>query len=70
MEYETEINKALRSLKNQRIPVSDAKRGDKGPVFDVMGFMLTEHQIVTLQEEKNLNAQGIREFAEKDKAKK
>ena len=69
MAYETEINRALRSLRNQSIPVSDPKRGDNGFVFDVMGFMLTERQILTLQEENNLNAQGIREFAEKAKPK-
>ena len=65
MQYETEINKALRSLKNQNISVSSAIVGPHGHAFDVMGYMLTAAQIVQLKNENNLNAQGIRAFAKK-----
>jgi len=65
MVYETEINKALRSLKDQNIPVSGAIVGEHGHVFDVMGYMLTAGQILDLYQEKKLDAKGIREFAKK-----
>jgi hypothetical protein len=63
--YETEINKALRTLKNQDIPVSQAIVGPHGFTFDVMGYMLTAAQIVELKDANKLHAQGIREFAKK-----
>ena len=68
MAYETEINKALRSLKSQRISVSNPIVGNEGHVFDVMGFMLTASQIVELHRENKLNERGIREFAAKYEA--
>jgi hypothetical protein len=61
--YESEINKALRSLKNQNVSVSPAVVGPQGHTFAVMGFMLTAAQIVQLNHEHKLHAQGIREFA-------
>jgi hypothetical protein len=62
--YESEIDKALRSLKNQGIAVSGPIVGDTF-VYDVMGFMLTKSQVLTLQRENKLNEHGIREFAKK-----
>jgi 4-hydroxy-L-threonine phosphate dehydrogenase PdxA len=67
-ESKVEIQKALRSLKAQRIPVSGPIVGDTH-IFNVMGFMLTESQIITLQDENKLNAHGIREFAKKAEMK-
>ena len=63
--YQSEINKALQSLENQNISVSPAVVGPQGHTFDVMGFMLTVAQIVELNHDNKLNAQGIREFAKK-----
>jgi hypothetical protein len=65
---ESEINKALRGLKSQGISVKGPIVGNDGPVYEVVGFMLTTDQIVTLQEEKKLNERGIRELSEKVKA--
>jgi len=65
MVYETKINQALRSLKDQNIPVSRAIVGEHGHTFDVMGYMLTAGQIVELYDGKKLYAKGIREFAKK-----
>lgn len=64
---EHDIQKAHRSLKAQRIPISGAFFSGKRDtlIFNVMGFMLTEIQIVTLKDENKLNAHGIREFAKK-----
>ena len=61
--YESAINIALRSLENQGIPLSPPIVGPRGMTFDVMGYMLTESQIVGLRRENSLDAQGIREFA-------
>jgi hypothetical protein len=65
MVHESGINKALRSLKNQNIPVSKAIVGPQGHTFSVMGYMLTARQIVELNHEKQLHAKGIREYAKK-----
>jgi hypothetical protein len=65
VEYESEINKAVQSLRNQGISVNGPIVGSSGHVFDVMGFMLTEAQIVTLQRENRLGPHDIREFAKK-----
>jgi hypothetical protein len=62
-QYEHDLNKALGTLRNQRISVSPGVVGPEGLVFDVMGFMLTAKQILALEECGQLNAHGIREFA-------
>jgi hypothetical protein len=70
MTYETEINKALRELKAQGIPVSDAILGTEGFVHNVMDVMLTSSQIVELRSEGNLNPAGIRAFKKNFESKR
>ena len=57
------LDACVKSLKQQRIPVSRAIVGEDGFVFEVMGFMLTESQILRLCEYGQLNAEGIKAFA-------
>jgi len=63
--YESEINKALRNLNNQHIPVGPPRVDPPHVLFEVMGYLLTGPQIVDLNHQKKLHSRGIREFAEK-----
>ena len=67
-EFESDLDKALNSLKNQGIPIGDAglMPGD-GFVFDVNGFLLTGAQILRLRADGELDSQGIRNFDTKEK---
>jgi hypothetical protein len=60
---ENNLTRALRSLENQGIRVFGPVYSPHGFVFEVMGFMLTERQILQLLEAGNLHSWGIREFA-------
>jgi len=60
--FESELDKALRSLKNQGIVVTTAFVAEDGMVYQVDGYLLTEQQILKLQEGRNLHLQGIKEF--------
>lgn len=62
-QHEPKLERALRSLRAQGIPVSQAIVGDQGFVFAVMGFMLTAIQINDLLDIGHLTQAGIREFA-------
>jgi len=61
---ESKLERALASLRSQRITVSQPIVGEQGFVFDVMGFMLTAAQINDLFDLRKLDRRGIREFAE------
>ncbi len=60
---ENNLTGALRSLENRGIRVFGPVYSRHGFVFEVMGFMLTESQILQLLEAGNLHSWGIREFA-------
>jgi hypothetical protein len=60
---EDNLTRALRSLENRGIRVVGPAYSPHGFVFEVMGFMLTESQVLELQEAGNLYSWGIREFA-------
>ena len=62
-QLENNLTRALRSLENQGIRVFGPAYGPNGFVFEVMGFMRTESQMVQLLEAGNLHSWGIREFA-------
>jgi hypothetical protein len=64
------LDACLSILKQQGISVSPPSVGENGFIFDVMGFMLTGEQIVTLHEYGRLNAQGIRAFAKSVEGRK
>jgi len=57
------LDACVKSLKQQRIPVSRGMVGEDGFIFEVMGFMLTGSQILKLCEYGRLNAEGISAFA-------
>ncbi len=59
---EDNLTRALRSLENQGIRVVGPAYSPHGFVFEVMGFILTESQVLELQEAGNLYL-GIRGFA-------
>ena len=61
--YESNLGKAFRSLRNQGIPASVVGiTSEDGAFHSVMGFLLTDSQILDLSECGELHAQGIRQF--------
>ena len=68
---ESDLKKALRSLKNQGISVNEEQIPPDGPVFFVNippnGFALTQSQILKLYEERQLDSLGIKDFALREK---
>jgi hypothetical protein len=64
--FESELDKALNSLKNQGIPVGQVGVMPGGFVFDVNGFLLTVPQILRLKADGELHSQGIKSFADKE----
>jgi hypothetical protein len=65
--FESDLDKALRSLKNQGLIVETGGIAVDGIVFQVNGFLLTSNQILALQEQDNLHLHGIKEFDLKEK---
>jgi hypothetical protein len=53
----------LTGLKQQGISVSRDAVGENGPIFEVMGFVLTAEQIVELHRNGQMDANGIKAFA-------
>lgn len=60
---ESMLNKALRSLRVQRISVKAIAMGADGPAHRVDGILLTDAQIVDLYKANRLTEWGLQEFA-------
>jgi hypothetical protein len=65
---ESDLEKALRSLRNQGISVNEENIPPDGRVFFLspMEIALTGHQILKLKEDGKLDSQGIKNFALKE----
>src|ERR1700731_2007244 len=58
-----ELDTCLTGLKQQGISVSPGVVGENGSIFEVMGFTLTAVQIVELHQNGQMDANGIKAFA-------
>jgi hypothetical protein len=64
--YESNLQRAIRKIKAQRMSVGDTfVRHDGVMVYPVNGYLLTTEQILELDSKNELTSWGIREFAEK-----
>ena len=59
-----QLDTCLTGLKQQGISVSQGVAGENGSTFEVMGFTLTAEQIVELHQNGQMDANGIKAFAE------
>jgi hypothetical protein len=66
---ENDLDKALRSLKNQGISVNEEHIPPDGRVFflEPTGIVLTARQILKLRADRELDSQGIKNFERKEK---
>ena len=66
---ESDLEKALRSLKNQRISVNEQHVSPDGSVFflEPTGIALTARHILKLRADRELDSQGIKNFEHKEK---
>jgi hypothetical protein len=62
--FESDIDKSLRSLRNQGVLIGDTIVSAEGKfIYSIGGFLLTAEQILMLRSQERLTLAGIREFS-------